>query len=229
MQRLLRRAVAPQLALRMSTRAVAPVMRSANIFGAAALTTPMRFASLSEEMADELASEEAREDKPTCPEVPENWSVHHKPTDAFFSMTRTYRDEELMIYCQLQVTDPEIAEKGENSEEHFPFTLLVNRGGKTLDFTLTHIEGELVIDGVSHHDSQQLAADMTAEGLTQKERKYQGPGISELSSEVVAAFADYLTERGVTDEFAVFIADYSYWIEEAHYHKWLKQIQEFTK
>ena len=229
MQRFLRRAT-PVVARSMVARSAAPMMM-ARPMAAAGLVTPMRFASLSQEMANELAEEEAREDKAACPATPADWAVEHDPKDAFFTLKRTYGDETLQVYCQLQVTDPELAEKGEEqtTTEHFPFTLIVNRNGKALDFTLTHIEGELVIDGVAHHDSQKLAADMSAEGFTRKERSYQGPGISELSEPVVDSIAQYLEDRGLGDDFAVFLAAYSYWTEQEHYQNWLRQVCDFTK
>uniref|UniRef100_A0A7S1M9B5 Mitochondrial glycoprotein n=1 Tax=Neobodo designis TaxID=312471 RepID=A0A7S1M9B5_NEODS len=184
-------------------------------------------AAAKEELDDELSNERV------MPQLPEGWTVQHKKGESRFTMTKKHGDEQLSIICQLQVLDPEVAERRANGDaadavEHFPFTLHIVRGGKCLDFSLTHADGELVIDGMTHYESAAVAQDDSAEGEVRKERHYQGPTFAELNSGFVDAIVDYLEARGVNDDLSTFVAQYSYAIEQQEYENWLRAVADFT-
>jgi hypothetical protein len=214
-------AVAPRLALSApSLMCVAPlpIARYQSRLSAAA----------KEELDDELQNERA------TPKIPDGWSVSHKKGESRFIMKKKHNDEALTVVCQLQVLDPEVAERraaGEGSDvvEHYPFTLQVERNGRVIDFGLTFADGELVIDGMTHYESAAIAKDDTAEGDLRRERQYQGPTFAELSSTFVDAVVDYLETRGVNDDLALFVAEYSYSVEQQEYEEWLRNVVEFTK
>lgn len=198
-------------------------------FAPVAAMQSMRFAAtLSQVARDELAEETSTEKE--VPQVPAGWKLERKQGEATFTMTKTHGDEKITVYSQLQVLDPEIAERrDEASAVHFPFTVLITRNGKTLDFSLTHVDGELVVDGLAHYESPAVAADQSAEGQMRRERMYQGPTFAELSHSFVDGVVNYLEERQINDDLSTFVAQYSYWLEQMEYENWLKAIAEFTK
>lgn len=186
---------------------------------------------LADEALREL-EEEQQEEKTPRPDIPAGWTLKHKAGESCFTLSKQYNDESLEVYCQLQVADPDIAERRRNGDdssmEHFPFTLLVTRNGKTLDFSLTHVDGEMVIDGLAHFASPAVASDMSAEGMARKERMYQGPTFAELHDKLVDSVAAFLEERGVDDDLSAFVASYSYWMEQQEYENWLRCVADFA-
>jgi hypothetical protein len=225
--------VASRLAVRPAAAVAASCLRMPAALSAPTMTFAARHSSrlsaaAKEELDDELSNERV------MPQLPEGWTVSHKKGESRFSMTKKNgSDEQLTIICQLQVLDPEVAERRASGEagdavEHFPFTLHVVRGGKCLDFSLTHADGELVIDGMTHYESAAAAQDESAEGEVRKERHYQGPTFAELNSGFVDAIVDYLEARGVNDDLSTFVAQYSYAIEQQEYENWLRAVAEFT-
>ena len=227
---------APPLGRRVATAAlsVAPLASRINI--TALRYQPVRFASeqhnLCDEAKNELAEEEAREDKTACPPTPAGWTLVRKEGETRFHMKKEHNGEVIECWSQLEVADPELVEKRVNEEsnasEHFPFTILITKNGKTLDFTLTHMDGELVLDGMTYYDDPELARDFSAEGMSRKERFYQGPAIAELSSSLVSGMISFLETRGIDDDFAAFVAQYCYWLEQTEYENWLRKVAQFT-
>jgi len=197
-----------------------------------ALTTRRWASTLGDEAKNELTEEEAREDKAACPPTPPGWNLSRLEGETRFHMRKEHNGEVIECFCQLEVADPELVEKrveqGANApSEHFPFTVTVTKKGKAMDFTLTHMDGELVIDGMTLYDSPALARDFSAEGLNKKERFYQGPAMAELNESLVQGMVAFLEERGVDDDFAAFVAQYSYWLEQTEYEKWLRKVVDF--
>ena len=183
---------------------------------------------LNSSLKAELQEELGRDDKSACPAVPADWTVNHNPNTNNFSLKKTFHDESLEIFCQLPIREPEIAEEGKTSTEHYPFTMVVTKGGKAMDFNLSAIEGELVLDGIAFHHDAAVARDMTPEGLSKKDKSYGGPTIAELNGELVESFISYLEERGVNDSFAEFIEEYAFWMEQQEYEGWLGDVADFT-
>lgn len=195
-------------------------------------TTPMRFVShaeLHDCASSELAEERSRTDK-NLPAVPQGWKLTHASGDSFFQMTRQFQDETHDVYCRLQPKDPEVAERANDQVvEHFPFQFYVSKGKQTLEFSLTSVDNELVVDGVATFDDPNLAKDMSAASMSKRDHKYQGPAIHELDSRLVNSIIQYLDQRGVNDEFAQFVAEYSYWMEQTEYEGWLQNVANFAK
>ena len=187
-------------------------------------------APLNRAVSRELQDEQSRQDRMEEPAIPQGWTLTHARGTSVFEMKKQFEDEVLEVTCELQVRDPAMAEAraAEEVKVHFPFTLLVIKGRDALDFTLTSIDNELVLDGVTHHNDVNLARDMSAEGQTKKDKRYQGPDISELDEELAQALIDYLLVRGVNDPFAEFIANYSWWLEQQEYEGWLSAVGKFT-
>jgi hypothetical protein len=214
-------------------RSVATLVRPAqHKLLASTFLTQQRFVAnsrLKSSCKAELQEEMTRDDKTVCPQLPAGWTVNHAEGTNFFQVRKTYQDETLEVYCQLTLRDPElVADKSSGNQEHIPFTLVITKGGKALDFTLSAIDGELVLDGIAFLNDPALARDMSAEGMGKKDKKYAGPAVPELNDELVDSFIAYLEERGVDDSFAEFIEAYSFWMEQQEYEAWLGQVADFA-
>ena len=196
------------------------------------VSTQQRFVGhsrLNASLKAELQEEMSREDKTACPEVPPGWTIQHAPGSNFFTMKKTYQDETMEVHCVLPIRDPEILEeKSGNHQEQCPFTLVVSKGGKAVDFTLTAIDGELVLDGIAFYNDAALARDMSPDAMNKKDTRYAGPALPELNEELVESFISYLEERGINDSFAEFIEVYTFWMEQQEYERWLADVAEFS-
>jgi complement component 1 Q subcomponent-binding protein len=187
--------------------------------------------NLAEVAKIELEEEESRPDKMSNPTIPAGWSLEHKAGESFFTMKKKYNDEILEVYCQLQVLEAEASEEGDTSgaQKHYPFILRVERKSRAMEYNLTCIEAELVLDGLTMYDDAAVARDNSANGLAVKERRYAGPTVAELNGTLVDSMIEFLAARGVNDEFAQFIAQYSYDLEQKEYENWLKQVVAFCQ
>lgn len=191
------------------------------------IATQRRFNScdaLKDAAEAELQEEQSLPDKPQPPAVPHGWTLEQKAGDSFFTMKKSYGDETLELYCEI----PTMESEPEGQAKHYPFVLRVERKNSALEFTLTSVDAELVIDGVASFKDLALARDRSASGLLSKERKYQGPVMGELNGSIVEGFVTFLEERGVNDDFGAFVAQYAYFKEQNEYENWLKSIIDFS-
>jgi complement component 1 Q subcomponent-binding protein, mitochondrial len=57
---------------------------------------------------------------------------------------------------------------------------------------------------------------------------YEGPGIFELEEPFADPLFSFLEERGLSDDFAEFVALYAYHTEQREYINWLNKLSTFT-
>lgn len=170
----------------------------------------------------ELEEEHSRDDRVAEPACPSGWGIRHTAGNSYFTMTRTYNDELIELFCRLQLAPPAV--DGADKAPEFPFRVVVTRSGKAAEFICGAIENELVLDGVAHYDDPQLA-----KNELERENKYQGPVLHELTDNVLDSFLAYLRERGVDDLLAEFVTEYSFWMEQQEYEAWLAKMADFTE
>ena len=58
---------------------------------------------------------------------------------------------------------------------------------------------------------------------------YTGPNFEELDDELQDAFIQYLDERGITDDIAVFIENYAETKEQKEYCTFLEKVTDFVR
>lgn len=181
-------------------------------------------------MQAELEEEEKQAERAQTPTIPSGWELKHKTGDSYFTLSKTHHDEKLDVFCQLpDEARGAPAEDGGNEPQEYAFTLTIDRRGKAMEFHVSAIDAELVINGLMMHDDVKTVTDHTANGTFAKDRKYHGPNVAELNAQVVDEMIAFLSSRGVDDDFAAFVGQYAYWKEQHEYENWLRQVTVFTK
>nr|CCC90958.1 putative p22 protein precursor [Trypanosoma congolense IL3000] len=168
----------------------------------------------------EMEDEQQRSERPEKPEMPASWTLDRKIGETFFTMRRTYEDEEIV----LQYTG-ECEKNGVATHTFIVFVVCKNKG---LVFNMSVEEGEIVLNNVCFRQDAKLAMDSAAESQAKNDLLYGGPDVADLEDSLVEAFASYLEERGVNDDLGNFIERYSYWAEQAEYEEWLGNINKFV-
>lgn len=192
----------------------------------------------------EMGEELRRTDKPPLPICPKGWTIAHEPGHNYFWLKRKYTprhgsEEELRIYAQLEIKEPEATYSFSDGErdigEHLTFWIFINKpscpevGG--LEFVLTSVDAELAIDGLAvHSTNQDFAAAVSRDwkALHDRNQRYRGPYIAELDEDFSDEISAYLEERGITNNFADFIMALAHYIEQDEYENWLQLLDEFS-
>lgn len=181
---------------------------------------------LSNAAARELEEESSRSDKREQPTAPAGWSVSHTPGSAKFRLTRTYQDESLEIRCALPEANVSNPDQGSNNNNKV--TLIVTKGSEAMRFGLSIEDQELVLDTLAHFKDASVPKDDTPAGEDKRVSQYPGPLIHELEGGFVDTMLNYLDERGVNDDLAVFVTEFAFWVEQQEYENWLANISRFT-
>ncbi|EPY29620.1 p22 protein precursor [Strigomonas culicis] len=133
-----------------------------------------------------------------------------------------------------------------NEQEYLNFALFLNKnryekGG--LEFGLTSIDMELIMDSVTVHDTKEkyeaakqcwYASKETHQLPTNlslrryRDRFYRGPMLNELDDDLSDEMIDYLDERGINDAFADFMMSQAYYLEQQEYINWLRLLRRFS-
>lgn len=196
-------------------------------------------------MNRELLDEQIRPERPTEPVVPRGWKVHQKLGSGEFWVTRMYENEvgtleELRLRCGIDIKDPEKTyrqDDGEREEpEHFNFNLFISKpkaGAKVggLEFMLTSVDAELVLDGMAVHSTYedlQIAMTRSAKCIADTNLRYRGPYINELDEDFADELMNYLDDRGVHNTFAEFIQQQAHVSEQLEYEHFLKIVRAFA-
>ena len=196
-------------------------------------------------MNRELMEERVRPERPPEPAVPRGWTVHHKLGTGEFWVTRMYENdigtlEELRVRCGVEIKCPERTyrqDDGERDEpEHFNFNLFVSKPKKGtevggLEFILTSVDSELVLDGLAVHSSKAdlvVAATRDAASTADKATRYRGPYINELDEDFADELMNYLDDRGIHNGFAEFIMNQAHMAEQNEYEHYLKIVRAFA-
>lgn len=212
--------------------------------------------ALSAAFQEELKyEEESAQNEPTVPEFLSKfkaasvWQLRDKPGHDEVILERTYGDEQLRV--EFSVADlmdapeePDFDELGgeegkesENSEEEpYPqaYPIRVNvvitkpqvSAGLAIEAAVQ--EGAFVVEGASYFPESKLATDSTAETDWKRRTLYLGPQYDRLEISLQEKFDEYLQERGINEELALFIPEYAEFKEQKEYVNWLRNVKTFV-
>jgi hypothetical protein len=212
---------------------------------AAPMRLPPKTAPKAVRIANRELSEEAnRPEKPPKPSVPRGWAIEHAAGRSFFTMKRQYENdlgtvEAMRLYCAIEIKDPERTYRQDDGEredpEHFNFQLQIMKpnanGVGALDFALTSIDGELLLDSMSIHSNMadaDVAFTRTVAAGRQRDGMYRGPYINELDDDFTDEILNYLDDRGVHNAFAEFVQMQAHYTEQEEYEHWLLLLRGFA-
>ena len=178
---------------------------------------------LRDALLNELQEEEGRQDKLEQPQIPGGFSVNREPSSTKFSLTKKHSDESLEVQCAMM--EPTGTKDGEVQAK---MTLIVTKGTQALRFELATVEDELVIIEVAHFKDAAAAKDRSLKGVAERENVYSGPVVNQLDESVTNGFVSYRQDRGVDDQFASFVVQYAFWLEQGEYENWLGSVSKFV-
>lgn len=191
--------------------------------------------SLNDQTNSEIQGEESNNNEPE-PQVPAGWSVNHTVGTNYFTAKKSFGDETLNLYCPLRSPRATTASReagNEHGEAAQPFSVLINRSGNkaSMFVNLSVVGGELVVDQIRMLDGpvgENDALNFHREIGDKFAVSYEGPGIFELEEPFADPLFSFLEERGLSDDFAEFVALYAYHTEQREYINWLQKLATFT-
>ncbi|TPP44088.1 MYND finger family protein [Leishmania donovani] len=96
------------------------------------------------------------------------------------------------------------------------------------------VDGELIVDGLVYHGPPPPTSHPPSSSGTPQPRYtnpfggYPGPNLDEVEEEVLDGIQSWLAERGVDDQLGEFVGQYSIWVEQAEYERWLQQLRDYV-
>lgn len=196
---------------------------------------------------------------PPRPLVPVGWRMEHASGSNRFDLFKNVEirhcgAEELHVITLMETKQYEGTYRMDNGEreeqEYLNFGLFMRKkrypaGG--LEFSLTSIDLELVMDALTIHPSEEafesakacyghnaasgVKKDMYGSSGDAHRRcasKYRGPMLSELDDDLSDEILDYLDERGVNNAFAEFVMAQAFFFEQEEYINWLRLLRKFS-
>lgn len=196
--------------------------------------------------------ESVRDFLPPKPLVPPEWQLYHVQGSNRFDLLKVCEirqrgEEQLHIVTFLEQKEYEKTyrmDNGEREEQEFlNFHLFLKKVGKLsggLEFTLTSIDMELVVDSLTVHKSDEkffgakkaLGSSMFLVANAAKQERdnnYRGPMLSELDDDLTDEILDYLDERGINNAFAEYLISQAHFFEQSEYLTWLSMLKRFAK
>jgi len=207
-------------------------------------------------IAREQYEETMRDELPLRPSVPRGWKLDHKMGSSLFVLEREILVEgspsvdHMKAFAHTEIKVPEKTyrhETGERTEQmHLCFELFVSKPscghwssslkaeegakGGGIEFQLTSIDSELILDGVAIHSTHEhflAAQEQSLLGVTARNYRYRGPYMNELDEDLTDEMFDYLDDRGVNNVFAEYLMSQSHYYEQEEYLNWLKLLKRF--
>ncbi|RNF05558.1 putative mitochondrial glycoprotein [Trypanosoma rangeli] len=126
---------------------------------------------------------------------------------------------------------------------------------QSIEVRADFVEGELVVDHVVFHgtytpapcaqsplpphgkeaQSHDVGGNAASPAPTDTEVHYNnifggypGPNLDEVEEEVLDGIQAWLAERCIDDQFGEFVGQYSVWVEQMEYERWLRQLRDFV-
>lgn len=186
-------------------------------------------ASLVKCIEKEMDDEELRIDKES-PNMPSGWNIEHEEGSSTWSMTRVWQNREKhTVRTQLTTRDVSLDPECDIRGEHFPFRFIIEvlATGQIVDVAMDVVEGECIVDNIRTYDTPQLAYDESYSANYERALAFPGPNLDETEEEVLDGIQQYLADREIDDQMAEFIGQYSVWVEQLEYERWLKEVKSF--
>jgi len=181
------------------------------------------------------------------------WQISDKPGHDEVILERTYGDEKLRVefsvadlmdapeepdFDELGGEESKAGEGGEAaSEEAYPqaYPIRVNvvitkpQTGAGLAIEAAVQDGAFVVEGASYFPDSKMATDSSADADWKRRTLYLGPQYDRLEIGLQERFDEYLQERGVSEELALFIPEYAEFKEQKEYVGWLRNVKSFVE
>ncbi|KAG1800362.1 mitochondrial glycoprotein [Suillus plorans] len=239
--------------LRLATAQLAPraSMTAARAFSA----STCRFSEgstdilLSQKLAEELKYEkEAVADAPGEPEFLKTfkeqgiWEIQDVTGNDEVTLVRKFGNETIRMMfsiadIQNAEEEPEYEqEEGEGGEDQPPnsypirasFSITKGNAKGSINIDTMCQEGAFIVDNMSYYPDAQLGTELTAEADWKRRGLYIGPQFDTLDVSVQEEIEKWLQERGINENLATFVPEYSEFKEQKEYVRWLDNVKNFV-
>nr|UOP57159.1 putative mitochondrial p32 family protein [Thecaphora frezii] len=173
------------------------------------------------------------------------WKIDEQPGMDEVFLTRQFGNEHIRILVSIGdidtaagVPDPELEGEEthrENEEEEevaaFPVRMAITiskpgKGAMTLEAVAQ--DGEMSIDNITFLKDNKMAEDLTPEADWARRGVYVGPQFDTLDEAVQEQFENFLLERGIDQDLALFIPNFAEYKEQKEYCQWLQNVKDFV-
>ncbi|KAG1862410.1 mitochondrial glycoprotein [Suillus tomentosus] len=237
--------------LRLATVQLAPraSMTAARAFSASTCRFSEADVVLSQKLAEELKYEkEAVADAPGEPEFLKTfkeqgiWEIQDVTGNDEVTLVRKFGNETIRMMfsiadIQNAEEEPEYEqEEGEGGEEQPPhsypirasFSITKGNAKGSINIDTMCQEGAFIIDNMSYYPDAQLGTELTAEADWKRRGLYIGPQFDTLDVSVQEEIEKWLQERGINENLATFVPEYSEFKEQKEYVRWLDNVKNFV-
>ncbi|KAJ9121167.1 hypothetical protein QFC24_004841 [Naganishia onofrii] len=167
------------------------------------------------------------------------WKIVDRVGADEVTLERQFGNEKIKLTFSISDLDnpPDISDLATDQEaeapaqDSFPVRASLNitksgtPGALVLDLLVE--DESFIIDNTSFYPERALAEDMTAEGDWKRRGTYVGPRFDHLDEEVQSQFEQFLEERDVNGNLAMFIPLYAEYKEQKEYVSWLGNVKNF--
>jgi len=203
--------------------------------------------ALSQKLAEELQYENDANKDATEPDFLHTfkaqgiWQVEDSNGSDEVALTRTFGNESIRLMFSIadlqQEQEQEDFEQEESEEEAEPspssfpircsISVTKSSGSGALTIDAMCQEGTFIVDNISFYNDSKLGTELTAEADWKRRGLYIGPQFDTLDIGVQEEFEKFLQERGVNENLALFIPEYSELKEQKEYTRWLDSVKKF--
>ncbi|KAL4072471.1 mitochondrial glycoprotein [Scleroderma yunnanense] len=202
---------------------------------------------LSQKLAEELKYEKdgANEAEPeflTTFKQQDLWKIEDVTGNDELTLSRKFGNEHIRVMFSIadvqSAEEPEFGSEDEDSSEapdsihSYPIRVSLSitkenaKGSINVD-TMCQ-DGAFIVDNISYYPDAQLGTELTAEADWRRRGLYIGPQFETLDVSVQEEFEKFLQERGINENLAMFIPEYSEFKEQKEYVRWLENIKTFV-
>ncbi|KAF9225704.1 regulatory protein suaprga1 [Gyrodon lividus] len=201
----------------------------------------------SQKLAEELKYEKEGAVAETEPEFLKTfkeqglWTVQDVEGNDEVTLARKFGNESIRVMFSIadiqNVEEPEYEQEDAEAEESdavqsYPirvsFSVTKNNAKGSINVDTMCQEGAFIVDNISFYPDAQLGTELTAEADWKRRGLYIGPQFDTLDVSVQEEFEKFLQERGINENLATFIPEYSEYKEQKEYIRWLDNVKNFV-
>ncbi|KIJ62193.1 hypothetical protein HYDPIDRAFT_158469 [Hydnomerulius pinastri MD-312] len=201
----------------------------------------------SQKLAEELKYEKEGAVETTEPEFLKAfkeqglWTIEDTLGNDEVTLTRKFGNENIRVMFSIadiqNAEEPEFEQEEEDSAESesvqtYPvrvsFSITKNNAKGSLNVDSMCQEGAFLVDNISYYPDAQLGTELTADADWKRRGLYIGPQFDTLDVAVQEEFEKFLQERGINENLAMFIPEYSEFKEQKEYVRWLENVKNFV-
>ncbi|KAJ7785300.1 mitochondrial glycoprotein [Mycena maculata] len=166
------------------------------------------------------------------------WELHDTPGNDEIFLTRKFGDESIRVMfsiadLQNPYEDEEHPDEDPNKEPppEFRVALSITKSGDpgALNADLYCTEGTFQPAIMSFYKSAKIGQELSIESDFARRTLYAGPPFEMLDLALQENFGQFLQERGIVGQLAVFVEEYAKWKEQREYIQWLQDVAKFIE